>query len=211
MTSTLMTTALAIVGTLLGSGLTALVTARIERRKNEALERQQIRQEAAQDRAALRELRVEHRRWRRDRRQAAYQSLLDAAHEAQGAIWQLARLTLEPYDQHRYDTRRGAAIDAVRATRQAATTVELEGPAGVAQAAAEYAEAIDRHIHPPTQYLTELSRGPLADEQKERYRSSAAETGRAVDDTRRRFVPLARAALDELVDDDADQATQAAA
>ncbi|MFE8012301.1 hypothetical protein ACFU3O_06095 [Streptomyces antibioticus] len=211
MTSTLMTTALAIVGTLLGSGLTALVTARIERRKNEALERQQIRQEAAQDRAALRELRVEHRRWRRDRRQAAYQSLLDAAHEAQGAIWQLARLTLEPYDQHRYDTRRGAAIDAVRATRQAATTVELEGPAGVAQAAAEYAEAIDRHIHPPIQYLTELSRGPLADEHKDRYRSSAAETGLAVDDTRRRFVPLARAALDELVDDDADQATQAAA
>ncbi|MBO7936587.1 hypothetical protein JTP77_011640 [Streptomyces sp. S9] len=38
MTSTLMTTALAIVGTLLGSALTALVTARIERRKNEALE-----------------------------------------------------------------------------------------------------------------------------------------------------------------------------
>lgn len=31
-----MTTALAIVGTLLGSALTALVTARIERRKNEA-------------------------------------------------------------------------------------------------------------------------------------------------------------------------------
>lgn len=118
-----MTTAIAIVGTLLGSGLTAFVTARVERRKNEALERQQIRQEAAQERAALRELRVEHRKWRRDRRQAAYQGLLDAAHEAQGTIWQLTRLTLEPYDQHRYDVRRGAAIDAVQAVRQAATTV----------------------------------------------------------------------------------------
>ncbi|MEU4272923.1 hypothetical protein [Streptomyces sp. NPDC026092] len=137
MTSTWMTTAIAIVGTLLGSALTAFVTDRIERRKNEALERQQIRQEAAQDRAALREMRVEHQKWRRDRRQAAYKSLMDAAHEAQGAIWQLARLTLEPYDQHRYDTWRGAAIDAVRATRQAATTVELEGPAAVAQAGAE--------------------------------------------------------------------------
>ncbi|MEV5988324.1 hypothetical protein AB0L85_25470 [Streptomyces sp. NPDC052051] len=210
MTSTLMTTAIAIVGTLLGSGLTAFVTARIERRKNEALERQQIRQEAAQDRAALRELRVEHQRWRRDRRQAAYQGLLDAAHEAQGAIWQLARLTLEPYDQDRYDIRRGAAIDAVRATRQAATTVELEGPAGVAQAGAEYAEAIDRHMHPPIQYLMELSKGPLTDEQKDRYRSSAAETGPLVEDMRRRFVPLARAALDELVVE-VDQGTQAAA
>ncbi|MGW2182957.1 hypothetical protein ACWCXX_33805 [Streptomyces sp. NPDC001732] len=154
-----MTTAIAIVGTLLGSGLTAFMTARIERRRNEALERQQIRQEAAQDRDALRELRVEHRRWRRDRRQAAYQGLMDAAHEAEGAVRQLARLTLEPYDQHRYDIWRVAAIDAVRATRQAASTVELEGPAGVAQVGAEYAEAVDRHTHPPIQYLMELSKG----------------------------------------------------
>ncbi|MEV5856912.1 hypothetical protein [Streptomyces anulatus] len=206
MTSTWMTTAIAIVGTLLGSALTAFVTARTERRKNEALERQQIRQEAAQDRTALRELRVEHQKWRRDRRQAAYKTLMDAAHEAQGAIWQLSRLTLEPYDQHRYDTWRGAAIDAVRATRQAANTVELEGPAAVAQASAEYAEAIDQHIHPPIQYLMELSRGPLTGEQKDRYRSSAAETGLHVDDMQRRFVPLARAALDELMDE-ADQRT----
>ncbi|WP_437111914.1 hypothetical protein [Streptomyces sp. enrichment culture] len=206
MTSTLMTTAIAVVGTLLGSGLTALVTARIERRRNEALERQQVRQEAAQDRAALRELRVEYRRWRRDRRQAAYQGLMDAAHEAQGAVWQLARLTLEPYDQQRYDIRRGAAIDAVRATRQAANTVELEGPADVAQAGVEYAEALDRHIHPPVQYLMDLSKGPLTDEQKDRYRSSAAETGLLVEDLRRRFVSLARAALDEVVDE-ADQGT----
>ncbi|MEV5688827.1 hypothetical protein AB0L68_37585 [Streptomyces sp. NPDC052164] len=201
MTSTWMTTAIAIVGTLLGSGLTAFVTARIERRKNEALEKQQIRQEAAQDRAALRDMRVEHQKWRRDRRQAAYQGLMDAAHEAQGAIWQLARLTLEPYDQHRYDIRRGAAIDAVRAARQAASTVELEGPAGVAQAGAEYAEAIDRHIHPPIQYLMELSKGPLTDVQKDRYRSSAAETGPLVADMQRRFAPLARAALDELMEE----------
>ncbi|MEV7444598.1 hypothetical protein AB0O22_26290 [Streptomyces sp. NPDC091204] len=201
-----MTTAIAIVGTLLGSGLTAFVSARTERRKNEALERQQIRQEAAQDRAALRDLRVEHHKWRRDRRQAAYQGLMDAAHEAQGAIWQLARLTLEPYDQHRYDVLRGAAIDAVRATRQAATTVELEGPIDVAQAGADYAEAIDRHIHPPIQYLMELSKGPLTDEQKDRYRSSSAETGLLVEDLQRCFVPLARAALDELMDE-ADQRT----
>ncbi|MQS04384.1 hypothetical protein FNX44_021425 [Streptomyces sp. OF1] len=44
MTSILMATAIAVVGTLLDSGLMALVTARIERRKNEALEGQQVRQ-----------------------------------------------------------------------------------------------------------------------------------------------------------------------
>lgn len=74
----------------------------------------------------------------------------------------------------------------------------------MAQPGAEYAEAIDRHIHPPIQYLMELSKGPPTDEQKDRYRSSAAETGPLVEDMRRRFVPLARAALDELVDE-ADQ------
>ncbi|MEU4272919.1 hypothetical protein [Streptomyces sp. NPDC026092] len=70
----------------------------------------------------------------------------------------------------------------------------------------EYAEAIDQHIHPPIQCLMDLSRGPLTDEQKDRYRSSAAETGLHVDDMQRRFVPLARAALDELMDE-ADQRT----
>jgi hypothetical protein len=89
--------------------------AQTERRRNEALEQQQIREEAARDRTQRRELRVEHRKWRRDRRQDAYQGLLDAAHEAQGTIWQLGRLPLEPFDQHRYDIRRGTAIDAVRA------------------------------------------------------------------------------------------------
>ncbi len=126
---------------------------------------------------------------------------MDAAHEAEGAIWQLARLTLEPYDQARYDMLRGAAIDAVRATLQAANTVQLEGPTGVAQAAAEYAEAVDRHIHPPIDYLMELSKGPLSNEQKDRFRSSAAETARLVEDMKRRFVPRAREALDELMDE----------
>ncbi|CAL9418403.1 hypothetical protein SUDANB37_01814 [Streptomyces sp. enrichment culture] len=80
----------------------------------------------------------------------------------------------------------------------------------MAQAGAEYAEAIDRHIHPPVQYLMELGKGPLTAEQKDRYRSSAAETGLLVEDMRRRFVALARAALDEVVDE-ADQGRQAAA
>lgn len=117
-------------GTLLGSGLTAWTVARTELRRNEALERQQTREEAARDRTQRRELRVEHQKWRRDRRQAAYQSLMDAAHEAQGARWQLGRLTLEPFDQHRHDIRRGAAIDAIRATRRAADAVQSKTGSG---------------------------------------------------------------------------------
>ncbi|MGW2883074.1 hypothetical protein ACWDBP_44325 [Streptomyces sp. NPDC001233] len=201
MASSLITTVIAICGTLLGSGLTALTAARTERRKNEALERQQIREEAARDRTQRRELQAEHQKWRRDRRQAAYQSLMDAAHEAQGAIWQLGRLTLEPFDQHRYDIRRGAAIDAVRATRRAADAVHLEGPAEVAQAAEEYAKAVDRHIAPPVEALMQLSQGPLSEEQHERYRSTAAETNALVESCHQCFVPLARQALDELIGD----------
>ncbi|MFD0022446.1 hypothetical protein [Streptomyces sp. NPDC058382] len=201
MESTWTTTAIAVGGTLLGSGLTALVTARTERRKDESLQRQQMRQEVADDRTRRRDLRVEHRKWRRDSRQAAYQSLMDAAHEAHGAVWQLDRLTLDPYDQQRYDTRRGLAIDAVRATRQAANRVQLEGPAPVAQAASDWAQALDRHIHPPIDYLMELGRGPLGDERREHHRSAAAETGLLVETAQRRFGALAREALDEVMDE----------
>ncbi|MFD0340713.1 hypothetical protein ACFVH0_18870 [Streptomyces sp. NPDC127117] len=201
MTSSLITTVIAICGTLLGSGLTAFAAARTERRRSEALERQQVREEAAHDRTQRHELRVEHRKWRRDRRQSAYQSLLDAAHEAQGAIWQLGRLTLEPFDQHRYDIRRGVAIDAVRATRRAADVVQLEGPADVARAAEEYAEAVDRNVQPPIEALMQLNKEPLSEGQQERYRSAASETKALVEGCRQRFVPLARQALDELVND----------
>lgn len=201
MASSLITTVIAIFGTLLGSGLTAFVTAQTERRRNEALEQQQIREEAARDRTQRRELRLEHRKWRRDRRQAAYQGLLDAAHEAQGAIWQLGRLTVEPFDQHRYDIRRGAAIDAVRATRRAADAVQLEGPADVAQAANEYAKAVDLNIEPSIESLMQLSKGPLSEEQQERYHSAAAEGNALVESCQQRFVPLARQALDELMND----------
>ncbi|MFI5795984.1 hypothetical protein [Streptomyces sp. NPDC051677] len=201
MASSLITTVIAICGTLLGSGLTAFATAQTERRRNEALEQQQIREEAARDRTLRRELRLEHRKWRRDRRQAAYQGLLDAAHEAQGAIWQLGRLTVEPFDQHRYDIRRGAAIDAVRATRRAADAVQLEGPADVAQAADEYAKAIDLNIEPSIESLIQLSKGPLSEEQQECYHSTAAEGNALVESCQQRFVPLARQALDELMND----------
>ena len=199
MASTLVITAIGIVGTLMGSGLTAFVAARTERRKDEALERLQIRQETAQDRSQLRELRVEHRKWRRDRRQAAYQGLMDSSHDAQGAIWQLSRLTGEPYDQGRYDIRRGAAIDAVRATQRAANAVQLEGPPSVAQAAALYADAVDQHISPPIEYMIELSNGPVSDEFKERYHTRIAETTMHLEAMHQRFVPLAREALDELM------------
>ncbi|MCX5144934.1 MULTISPECIES: hypothetical protein [unclassified Streptomyces] len=196
-----MTTAIAVLGTLFGSGLTALVAARTERRKTEASERQQVRQEAAQERVQLRELRADHRKWRRDSRQTAYQNLMDSAHEAQGAIWQLAQLTSEPYDQRRYDTRRGAAIDAVRAVRRAANTVQLEGPPGVARAAAECAEAIDQHIHPAITYLMELAAGILDEARRDLYLASAAETAQRVELAQERFAPLACSALDELMDE----------
>ncbi|WP_018548357.1 hypothetical protein [Streptomyces sp. LaPpAH-108] len=200
MASSLSTTVIAICGTLLGSGLTAWAAALAERRRNEALERQQMREEAARERDRRRELRAEHQKWRRDRRQAAYQDLMDAAHEAQGAVWQLGRLVLEPFDQHRYDVRRGVAIDAVRATRRAADAVQLEGPEDVAQVAEEYARAVDRHIGPPIEALTGRGQGAPSETRIEGYRSAAAETEALVEACRQRFVPLARRALDELVE-----------
>lgn len=71
----------------------------------------------------------------------------------------------------------------------------------MAQAASDWAEAVDRHIHPPVEYLMELGEGPLSDERKDRYRSASAETSLLVETMQRRFVPLAREALDEVMDE----------
>ncbi|MFD3738867.1 hypothetical protein [Streptomyces sp. NPDC058629] len=56
----------------------------------------------------------------------------------------MAQPTPEPHDQHRYDVRRGATIDAVPATRQAATTVDLEGPRAWHRPALSTPKAMDR-------------------------------------------------------------------
>ncbi|MFJ3714191.1 hypothetical protein [Streptomyces sp. NPDC090053] len=56
-----------VLGTVMGAALTAFVAARTEQRR-----------ERSQARVQLNDLRVEHQRWRRERRQAAYLSFLEA-------------------------------------------------------------------------------------------------------------------------------------
>ncbi|MEH0544946.1 hypothetical protein QA802_18205 [Streptomyces sp. B21-105] len=68
----LLLTTVGVAGTLAGSGLTGFISARLERRKEAAAERTQLRQEQAADRVHIREQKIEHYRWRRDRRQSAY-------------------------------------------------------------------------------------------------------------------------------------------
>ncbi len=77
----------------------------------------------------------------------------------------------------------------------------MEGPADVAQAADEYAKAIDRNMEPPIESLMQLSQGLLSEEQQERYHATAAERNALVESCQRCFVPLARQALDELIND----------
>lgn len=56
-----------VVGTAAGALLAAIIAARTENRRQAALERQQLRQELIQRDDQIRELRIEHLRWRRER------------------------------------------------------------------------------------------------------------------------------------------------
>lgn len=78
-------------GTALGASLAAIISARAEHHRQTALERQQVRLELTQrDNHAL-EVRVEHPRWRRERRQSAYLEFLDALNAADRANQQYFR------------------------------------------------------------------------------------------------------------------------
>lgn len=83
--------AVGVLGTALGASLTAIIAARTENRRQAALERQQAQQVLTQRNTQALEVRVEHLRWRRDRRQSTYLDFLDAIDAADRANQQYFR------------------------------------------------------------------------------------------------------------------------
>lgn len=139
-----------VVGTLAGGGLTGFISARSERRKECALAQQQARQEHAQERKDLRELRVEQQRWRRERRQTASQNFLDALHvfrNASGRRLAVLRAGVGPPNKVQAQEERSATQDALWVAQRACNTVQLEGPAVVASAAAECLKKMHDVLH----------------------------------------------------------------
>ncbi|WP_327156348.1 hypothetical protein [Streptomyces tubercidicus] len=122
---------IAAISALSGAALTGFIGARSERRKEQALGRQQQRQQEAEDRSQVRELKAEHMLWRRERRQAAYEALVEATKSYERAMLEYSCAATSADSEANFDD-----VDrALQALERSACKVRLEGPEDVAQAA----------------------------------------------------------------------------
>ncbi|MFJ4654128.1 hypothetical protein ACIP5Y_22915 [Nocardia sp. NPDC088792] len=125
--------AVGVLGTALGAGLTAVIAARAENRRQTALEREQVRKELAQKDTQILELRMEHFRWRRERRQAAYLDFLQAMAAADRANQQEFRTVKAATTPEPFAVERIAEIRSLfKHAEQVGDLVLLEGPDQVA-------------------------------------------------------------------------------
>ncbi|MCF3105337.1 hypothetical protein IPZ58_27635 [Streptomyces roseoverticillatus] len=128
--------AVSVLGTVAGAVLTAVAAARSERRRDAADQREREAQDEAIQHTQAYERALEHQRWRRERRQAAYLAFLSALGTAD-------RVNQEHFHTLQ-QTPQGAAVNEERLRRirhhfkeaeSASHTVMLEGPETIAEAA----------------------------------------------------------------------------
>ncbi|MCX4659155.1 hypothetical protein [Streptomyces uncialis] len=173
-----------VLGTISGAALTAFVAARTERRR-----------ERSQDRVQLHELRVEHQRWRRERRQAAYLSFVEALGAAdrdnQAFFRELrARHSPVPLDEVRIAAIRLKFKDA----ESAGLVVILEGPETIAEAAQNLVDQFASLVQDVREYAEASAAGTTGS------RGDAVhEAGMGFIAERKTFLGLARDVLDEVV------------
>ncbi|WJY35844.1 hypothetical protein QT196_00310 [Streptomyces sp. P9-2B-2] len=172
-----------VLGTVMGAALTAFVAARAEQRR-----------EATQNRVQLNELRVEHQRWVRESRQAAYLSFLEALGTAdrdnQAFFRELqARRSPAPLDEARIAAIRLKFKDA----ESSGLVVILEGPETVADAAHNLVVQFASLVQDVREYAEEAAAEGLTD------RGNAVhEAGMKFIAQRWAFLGMARNALDEV-------------
>ncbi|MFI8308727.1 hypothetical protein ACIF80_36055 [Streptomyces sp. NPDC085927] len=172
-----------VLGTVMGAALTAFIAARTEQRR-----------ERSQDRVQLNELRGEHQRWRRERRQAAYLSFLEALGAAdrdnQAFFHKLrSRRSSVPLDETRIATIRMKFKDA----ESAGLVVILEGPKTVAEASQNLVDQLSYLIQGVREYAEAVAGDGLVDEG-----GAVHEAGMEFVAKRKTFLGLARDVLDEM-------------
>lgn len=187
-----------VLGTALGASLTAIISARTENRRQSALERQQARQELTQRDTQALEVRVEHLRWRRERRQSAYLDFLDALNVADRANQQYfrdRRAASQPVPVQ--ETRVAEIRQLFKDAEQRENRVLLEGPAAVAEAASKLAGVQGVLVRE----VQEFGEAHAASAEDAHERAGAAEaTGLDYLTAHHEFIDVARAALDEVID-----------
>lgn len=172
-----------VLGTVMGAALTAFVAARTEQRR-----------ERSQARVQLNDLRVEHQRWRRERRQAAYLSFLEALGAADRDNQGFFRELRAGHGPVPLDETRVAAIRMkFKEAEGAGLVVILEGPEAVAEGAQNLVDQLSslvQHVRDYAEAVVAGSPGSGGDNVHEADMGFIAE--------RRAFLGLARDALDDV-------------
>lgn len=190
--------AVGVLGTALGASLTAVIAARTESRRQAALEREQARKELMQKDNQVLELRVEHFRWRRERRQAAYLEFLQALAAADRANLQEFRTLKAATPPEPVAVERIAEIRRLfKHVEQVSDSVLLEGPDQVASAAHELVLQFGALVQTVREYAEAHARS--ADDLVSRVQA-IKEIGERYLATRLEFIHVARIALDEIID-----------
>ncbi|MGW0249862.1 hypothetical protein ACWDYH_24865 [Nocardia goodfellowii] len=160
------------------------------------MERQQAQQVLTERNTQALEVRVEHLRWRRERRQSAYLDFLDAVDAADRAnqlYFRDRRAAAEPVpvQQERVTEIRQLFKDA----EQRRNKVLLEGPSAVAEAARKLIAVQADLVHEVQEFGR--AHAAAAEDAVERTRSAEA-LGLSYMLVHQEFIDLAREALDEL-------------
>ena len=175
--------AVGVLGTVMGAALTAFISARTERRR-----------ERSQDRMQLNDLRVEHQRWRRERRQAAYLSFLEALGNADRDNQAFFRELRAGQASVTLDETRSAAIRLkFKDAEIAGLVVVLEGPEAVAEAAHNLVEQMSSLVRDVREYAEVAAADGHPSEG-----DNVHEAGMRFVAEREAFLGLARDALDEV-------------
>jgi len=190
--------AVGILGTALGAGLTAIIGARAEIRRQAALERDQVRKELVQKDNQILELRVEHVRWRRERRQAAYLDFLQAMAAADRANLQEFRSLIAATPPEPFALKRFSEIRRLfKHAEQVGDSVLLEGPDQVAAATQELISQFGALVRAVRDFAEAHARS--ADDLHSR-QQRIEEIGERYLESRLQLLAAARTALDEIID-----------
>ncbi|MDX2849281.1 hypothetical protein PV342_12580 [Streptomyces sp. PA03-3a] len=186
---------------LLGVGLTGAISARSDKRKDRALERQQVQQNSFQERSHIRELHAEHKKWLREQRLAAYQSLLTAMAQAREANWQYYHVMQSaPPSRSDAQEKRFTARQARSAVSQTSHTVQLEGPEPVSAVAARCLAIMELEYAQVATFVEGQFSGNLNEEEQAELLAAFTEGDEEYKEAVALFVETARAALGEILD-----------
>lgn len=198
MTDSLVLSLAGMIGTLVGGGLAGFLSLRSEHVRHQAQEQQEERQSDRQEVLQVMELRLEHHRWRRERRREVYQEFAGNAQAARGAALDYHRSCLEgTSDPQCIADLRSEGRKTHRDAVLASYGVGLQGPEEVAAMANDCIASLRDLLNCVEQHEARLSSELPTEEATAEMEERIGIQYIDVQDRLRTFVDAGRVALDQ--------------